>query len=112
MPFQQTYIYIYFISTLNYKSLLLKYEKKKNKIVLNFRSEKVRPADAQETASKKVKVSLQEIHDLQYQVLKGKLLQQEKENKKLDLQIQLLQKLVNSPGQQLTLSQTLASMFD
>ncbi|XP_052064022.1 uncharacterized protein LOC127704162 [Mytilus californianus] len=64
------------------------------------------------------KVTVQDIHDIQYRALQGKLVIQEKKNiqmdlevKKLELQIELLQKLVGGNSEPVTLSQALASMF-
>ncbi|CAG2217811.1 unnamed protein product [Mytilus edulis] len=64
------------------------------------------------------KVTVQDIHDMQYRALQGKLEIQEKqkiqmdlEKNKLELQIELLQKLVGGNSEPVTLSQALASMY-
>ncbi|CAG2220362.1 unnamed protein product [Mytilus edulis] len=64
------------------------------------------------------KVTVQDIHDMQYRALQGKLEIQEKqkvhmdlERNKLELQIELLQKLVGGNSEPVTLSQALASMY-
>ncbi|CAG2209579.1 unnamed protein product [Mytilus edulis] len=64
------------------------------------------------------KVTVQDIHDMQYRALQGKLEIQEKqkvhmdlERNKLELQIELLQKLVGGNSEPVTLSQALASMM-
>ncbi|CAG2194248.1 unnamed protein product [Mytilus edulis] len=64
------------------------------------------------------KVTVQDIHDMQYRALQGKIEIQEKqkiqmdlEKNKLELQIELLQKLVGGSSETVTLSQALASMY-
>ncbi|CAG2227839.1 unnamed protein product [Mytilus edulis] len=64
------------------------------------------------------KVTVQDIHDMQYRALQGKIEIQEKqkiqmdlEKNKLELQIELLQKLVGGSSEPVTLSQALASMY-
>ena len=56
------------------------------------------------------KRKLSDVHDVQHQVMLGELALQEKRSKKLDLQIKLLDKLLQTEPHAMTLSQFWTAM--
>ncbi|CAG2238738.1 uncharacterized protein LOC143049183 [Mytilus galloprovincialis] len=100
-------------------SLLSGYDPILTQTVVPHIQEQTDRTDKQKTVRTPLKkVTVQDIHDMQYRALQGKLEIQEKqkvhmdlERNKLELQIELLQKLVGGNSEPVTLSQALASMY-
>ncbi|XP_076101194.1 uncharacterized protein LOC143070984 [Mytilus galloprovincialis] len=100
-------------------SLLSGYDPILTQTVVPHIQEQTDRTDKQKTVRTPLKkVTVQDIHDMKYRALQGKLEIQEKqkvhmdlERNKLELQIELLQKLVGGNSEPVTLSQALASMY-
>ncbi|XP_076105895.1 uncharacterized protein LOC143074231 [Mytilus galloprovincialis] len=100
-------------------SLLSGYDPILTQTVVPHLPEQTDRTDKQKTVrTPSKKITVQDIHDMQYRALQGKLeiqerqkIQMDLEKNKLELQIELLQKLVCGSSETVTLSQALASMY-